>query len=73
MEKEPKYGYMCEIDWTWELGEAKGGTTIYPSIKDLKEEHPVWANCGIVKVRIEFEETIVPSPPGYGFGNKDDE
>lgn len=56
MTNEIKYGYMCTIDWNWELGEAKGGNTIYPSVKDLKEVHDF--NCGIVKVKIEFEETI---------------
>ena len=36
---EPRYGYMCKIDWDWELGEALGGNDIYPSLDDLKENH----------------------------------
>ena len=54
--KEDRFGYMCKIDWDWELGEAMGGTTIYPSLKDLKANHDF--NCGIVKVRISLEEVI---------------
>lgn len=54
--KIPKYGYICKIDWDYELGEALGGCTIYPSVKDLKANHDF--NCGIVKVRIELEEVI---------------
>ena len=56
-EEEPRYGYMCSIDWNWELGEALGGSTIYPSLKDLKDNHDV-EHCGVVKVKIVLEEVI---------------
>lgn len=47
-----KKGYMCSIDFDWELGEAMGGSTIYPSVEDLKEHHVPWESCGIVEVEI---------------------
>jgi len=53
-------GYMCSIDWNYEIGKALGGSTIYPSVEDLKENHPSSGKgeCGIIKVKIEFEEEI---------------
>ena len=54
---EPRYGYMCSITFDHELGEALGGSIIYPSIEDLKDNH-IFTSCGITKVRIEFEEEI---------------
>ena len=62
---EDKYGYMCLIDWNWELGAALGGNTIYPNIEDLKSNHTMWKSCGIVKVKISFEEVIHESE-GWG-------
>lgn len=29
-------GWMCDVDFTWELGEAAGGTTIFASEEDLR-------------------------------------
>ena len=55
-EEEPRYGYMCKIDWDWELGVAMGGNTIYPSLEDLKSNHDL--DCGVVKVKITLEEVI---------------
>jgi len=53
-----RFGYICKIDWDWELGEALGGSKIYPSLKDLKAHHSCWKDCGIVKVKVSFEEVI---------------
>ena len=55
---EDRFGYMCKVDWDWELGDALGGSKIYPSIEDLKEIHTCWEECGIVKVKISFVEKI---------------
>lgn len=55
---ETRYGYMCKVDFDWELGEALGGTTIYPSIDDLKSKRPCVFTCGIVKVKVELEEVV---------------
>jgi hypothetical protein len=41
---------MCAVDFDWELGEAKGGNTIYASEKDLRENHDCVDNCGIQEV-----------------------
>jgi len=57
-DKEPRYGYMCKVDFDWELGCAMGGNDIYPSIKDLKENRKCVSECGIVKVKITLEEVI---------------
>ena len=56
--KSDRFGYICKIDWDWELGEALGGSKIYPNIDDLKENHLCWKDCGIVKVKVSFEEVI---------------
>lgn len=56
-----RVGYMCKTDFTWEVGEAIGGNTIYPSIEDLKENRKCWEECGIVKVKILIEEVVAES------------
>lgn len=56
IEEEPIYGYMCKIDFDYEIGDALGGSTIYSSVADLKKHHDL--GCGIVKVRVEFEELV---------------
>ena len=62
MQKKVK-GYMCEIDWNWELGEAAGGTTVYATLNDLKENHKCWEECGIVEVEVKMVKQVVkPSP-----------
>lgn len=62
-----KEGYMCQTDWDWELGEALGGTKIYESIEDLKNNRKCVQSCGIVKVKIELVEII---DIGTGFKNE---
>ncbi len=34
-------GWMCKVDWEWELGEAAGGTGVYASRENLKQ----YRNC----------------------------
>ena len=53
-------GYMCKVDFEWEVGEALGGTRIYPSLEDLKENCKCVKECGIVKVRVELLEVVEP-------------
>lgn len=55
-------GYMCLIDFEWEIGAASGGSKVYPSVEDLKADHTCWAGCGIVEVRVAFHSVIVPEP-----------
>lgn len=64
--EQPRYGYMCQTDFKWEIGDALGGTTIYPSIEDLKDNRKCVKQCGIVKVRIELVEI---SEPGKGWSS----
>lgn len=66
-EDPSKYGYMCQVDWNWELGEARGGTEIYASIEDCKRKRECVKNCGIVKVKIELVEVV---EPGKRFGDE---
>jgi hypothetical protein len=55
---DPIVGYMDMVDWEHELGEAKGGNRVYPSVKDLKECRPCVAECGIVKVEVRFLKVV---------------
>lgn len=59
MSAEPKVGYMCKVAFDWELGEALGGVTIYPSIKDLKKQVKCWKQCGIQKVLVISLSVVV--------------
>lgn len=58
MSSEPKFGYMCKVDFDFEVGEALGGNTVYSSIKDLKRHRKCVETCGIVKVKVELEEVV---------------
>lgn len=58
MSTKQVYGYMCEIDWDHELGESLGGSRVYPSLADLKHNHTMWKECGIVKVKVSKVKSI---------------
>ena len=51
-------GYMCLIDWQHEIGQASDGNLVYPSIQDLKHNHPCWKSCGIAEVEIRIRSVI---------------
>ncbi len=51
-------GFMCTIDWDYELGEALGGNRIYPSVRDLKDNHATSTECGIVEVEVRIVKTV---------------
>jgi len=55
---EVRVGYMCKVDYDWELGEALGGSVVYPSIKDLQRKEKAHDHCGIVKVKVTLEEVV---------------
>jgi len=59
-----KVGYMCMIDFEHELGRARGGSVVYPSVENLKENHAPWEECGIVEVKISFVRTVVEPADG---------
>jgi hypothetical protein len=52
-------GYMCQIDWDHELGNASDGNTVYPSIEALKRGHECWEECGIVEVEVRCTKVVV--------------
>jgi hypothetical protein len=51
-------GYMCRIDWEFEIGNASDGNKIYPCIDSLKKGHPCASECGIVEVVVRFSKMI---------------
>lgn len=51
--------YMCGIAWNWEVGEAYGGNTVYPSVEALKEAHD-FEHCGVVECEIKLKKWIEP-------------
>jgi hypothetical protein len=54
-----EYGYMCKTEYDYELLNAKGGSIIYPSLKDLKENKEcVLKGCGIVAVKVELVKVL---------------
>ena len=57
--EDVKYGYMCMIDFDYELGHAMVGSIIYPTMEDLRRAHPMIDDCGAVKVKIELEKVII--------------
>jgi hypothetical protein len=63
---EPRYGFMCQTDFDWELGEACGGTEVYCSEADLRHERKCVDSCGIVKVKIELVEIVQPENRDWG-------
>ena len=51
MDNSKVLGYMCGVDYQWELGECD--STIYASVESLKEKQRCWESCGIVKLSTE--------------------
>jgi hypothetical protein len=48
--------FIDGTDWRYEIGEAAGGNTIYPTLEDARENLPCNKSCGIAKVKVEFLE-----------------
>ena len=55
----PRNGYMCATDFYHELGESPGGCKVYASEKDISEYCGCAKSCGVVKVKITFEENAL--------------
>lgn len=70
LENADRTGFMCTIDWQHELGEACGGSKVYSSVEDLKENHTCWEECGITEVRVVHVRDVVPQNL---FGEKNDD
>lgn len=55
-------GYMCSVDFDYELGKAAGGVEVYKSVNDLKKHrHCVDAECGIYEVIVERKKVLKES------------
>lgn len=59
--------YMCSTDFDHELGNAAGGTKLFASIEDLKENSPCVScakheyPCGIYEVEVRLVQVIQES------------
>ena len=59
--------YMCSTDFDFELGNAAGGTKLYASLEDLKENSPCTTcakedyPCGIYEVEVRLVKIIQES------------
>lgn len=51
-------GFMCQTDFEHELGCASGGTTVYPSVEDIKKNRRCADECGIVEVNLHFVKVV---------------
>lgn len=63
-----RYMYCCSTDWSHELGEApdlEGKQPLYSSIEELKKKRTCWEECGIVRVKVEFDGVVVPGKESY--------
>lgn len=49
-------GYMCKVDFEWELGEAAGACTLYGTLEQLKDSRPCVKQCGIVEVYLSTSD-----------------
>lgn len=47
-----KIGFMCKIDYDFELCHAIDGNLVYPSIEALRRRHSCADDCGIVEVSV---------------------
>jgi hypothetical protein len=55
-----RYGYMCATDFHHELGEAAGGTKIFPTMAELETHYSCVKQCGAVRVKVEVIEKVLP-------------
>lgn len=66
---ESAKAYICGIAWQHELDpDVRGCVKIYPNIESLKDEHPMWMDCGIVEIELSevrwvTEQNIETFPP----------
>lgn len=54
-------GYMCKVDWDYELGAAVGGNTIFPSVADLVSNKKCTQECGVVEVEVRLKSVLQES------------
>ena len=51
-------GYMCKIDFDFELGAAADGNKVYPSVNALSKGHDCADDCGIVEVEVKLVRVV---------------
>ena len=51
--------FIDGTDWRYEVGHASDGNHVYPSVKDLQMHSKCWDECGIVRCKLVFVETVV--------------
>jgi len=50
--------YCCKTDWDYHFPDDWDGVSIYFSEKSIKHHRKCVGECGIVKVKVSFEEII---------------
>jgi len=59
MQEEKEYtAYVCQTDWDYHFPDDWHGVDIYFSEKSIKAHRKCVEECGIVKVKVSFEEVI---------------
>lgn len=51
-------GYMCLVDFKWEIGMAEGGNTVFPSIENCRDVRKCTDQCGIVEVEVRARKIV---------------
>lgn len=57
---DTRIGYMCSVDFDWELSEVVDSSPVYSTVEDLKRQRSCWKQCGITKVEVKRIEIIEP-------------
>lgn len=52
------HGFMCKIDWDYELGAASDGNKVFPSADALRRAHSSVDACGIVEVAVTLVRVV---------------
>lgn len=60
MKNKEYVGYVCKTDWDYHFPDDYNGVTVYFSEKSIKDHRKCVKYCGIVKVKVSFEEVIKP-------------
>ena len=66
--KDNEYtAYVCQTDWDYHFPDDWHGVNIYFSEKSIKEHRKCVEECGIVKIKVSFEEVVQEAIP---FGDR---
>ena len=56
--KKEAYAYVCKTDWIYHVPDDYHGINIYFSEKAIRELMPCVEECGIVKIKLSYEEVV---------------